>query len=777
MAGNQNLPTENINEVILGLLKIKSGSELDYQTYFNAIKKRLAAYRMVGGEIPYEEDQLLREELKRVGKLKDKGRFKVKKKKIKVASTGPGTGPSPAAGGGGASPPKSGAIVKAPFSGITKDFIQPPIQPVSVRDITDKKPGVKKDKTLDFLERINKTLGSILETLTNIGKQDAGERERQRKESEKKKRSEKEKGLESKTFDGIKKVVSTLIKPFQSIWDRIVNFIVYTLLGRAFIKLIDWFGKKENQEKVQSIIRFFGDHWATLLALYLRFGTGLGRFIGRLGGVLIKGAFKLGALATKLLLKAGVGKAGGKLSKVAGFLGGPRGKAVAAGLGIAADVAVTAGTAFGIEKLMGGEQEKTPPAPPIQKFAGGGSVKYPKFSGGGFNFKGLMSGASLGAMFGPLGMLLGGAFGSGKPQEMFSGFVSGEKGVDKIPAMLSDGEFVMSAGAVQKYGVDTFEAMNAAGGGDNRPKIMGGKTYAAGGGYMGDYMREQVKMRPASIDEMTGRSYKLQDLLGVRNQEEVARLVRLAGNKVPDVESLIGKNDFLRYKVGEIGRGAEGADEKIFKGLQRIYQQHFGAGPEFEKMMSNRVDARVLERSTKPTSTPRPKPQSRFRPGDFRRLSSLQNRFNYDALRGQSSPLSPDYFLRGQSSPLIRQPIPASRAIVPYTGGGNPIQQIYTNMNVPGGPTSALSTKVRPRGYGGALQAAFAAMEFADRKQQGQTNAQAGLGAAGSALGGQVGWMAGAKAGALLGGAIGAMFGGVGAAPGAAVGAMVSSND
>jgi hypothetical protein len=56
--------------------------------------------------------------------------------------------------------------------------------------------------------------------------------------------------------------------------------------------------------------------------------------------------------------------------------------------------------------------------------------------------------------------------------DMFGGFVSGEKGVDKIPAMLSDGEFVMSTGAVQKYGVDTLEGMNAAGGGTNKPKMM-----------------------------------------------------------------------------------------------------------------------------------------------------------------------------------------------------------------------------------------------------------------------------------------------------------------
>ena len=105
------------------------------------------------------------------------------------------------------------------------------------------------------------------------------------------------------------------------------------------------------------------------------------------------------------------------------------------------------------------------PEPAVQKYSGGGFVipKFPAFKGGGFNFKGMLGGMG----------------------DTFGGFVSGEKGVDKIPAMLSDGEFVMSAGAVQKYGVDTLEGMNAAGGGTNKPKMMGGTTYAAGGGMIG----------------------------------------------------------------------------------------------------------------------------------------------------------------------------------------------------------------------------------------------------------------------------------------------------
>ena len=56
---------------------------------------------------------------------------------------------------------------------------------------------------------------------------------------------------------------------------------------------------------------------------------------------------------------------------------------------------------------------------------------------------------------------------------------------DTVPAMLAPGEFVMSRGAVQKYGADTMASMNAAGGGTNLPQRMNGITYAAGGGLMG----------------------------------------------------------------------------------------------------------------------------------------------------------------------------------------------------------------------------------------------------------------------------------------------------
>jgi len=62
----------------------------------------------------------------------------------------------------------------------------------------------------------------------------------------------------------------------------------------------------------------------------------------------------------------------------------------------------------------------------------------------------------------------------------------------------------MSAGAVQKYGVDTLESMNAAGGGNNKPKVVHGTTYAAGGGMVGDSPPKngQTPLTPEQISKL-----------------------------------------------------------------------------------------------------------------------------------------------------------------------------------------------------------------------------------------------------------------------------------
>lgn len=290
---------------------------------------------------------------------------------------------------------------------------------------------------------IQKSLTEIIQILKIQNKTLKEQTEKTRKSSEVQKRADVEGNLE-KSVDKTLSAAEKVISPVKSLLDRIIDFILAVFIGRSIVKLIRWFSDPQNKTKVQSILRFLGDHWPKLLALYLRFGTGLGRFIGGLSSLLIRGTLRIAQAAAGLAARAGLKGAG----KVAGFLGGRYGKMLAVGLEVGTTVAGTMALTKGIENFNGLDDAKIP------KFAGGGLANFRKM----FRFG-------------------GGSF--------VPGYISGTKGVDKIPAMLSDGEFVMSRGAVQKYGVDTLESMNAAGGGTNRPKITNGKTYAAGGGAIG----------------------------------------------------------------------------------------------------------------------------------------------------------------------------------------------------------------------------------------------------------------------------------------------------
>ena len=62
----------------------------------------------------------------------------------------------------------------------------------------------------------------------------------------------------------------------------------------------------------------------------------------------------------------------------------------------------------------------------------------------------------------------------------------GSKG-DTVPAMLTPGEFVVSAPAVQKFGVNTMESMNLKGGGNNKPELKEPNIEVNNGGLISDY--------------------------------------------------------------------------------------------------------------------------------------------------------------------------------------------------------------------------------------------------------------------------------------------------
>ena len=181
-------------------------------------------------------------------------------------------------------------------------------------------------------------------------------------------------------------------------------------------------GDKKNQDKIQSIIKFFKDWWPTLLAAYLLFGNAFGKMAVKLGVMVGKVAINL---LKNIIPKLISGLAKMKMGK-AGMIGG---------------ALLAVGTA-GYMMTRGGKDKEESEVPSVTPRGDRSEAENQKFDD--------MSKAK--------------GFNKG-------GQVPGKGNTDTVPAMLTPGEFVMSKGAVQKYGVNTMESMNAAAGGTNRPTM------------------------------------------------------------------------------------------------------------------------------------------------------------------------------------------------------------------------------------------------------------------------------------------------------------------
>ena len=244
-----------------------------------------------------------------------------------------------------------------------------------------------------------------------------------KQEAENKRRSLKERLLEGsgKVFDGVKKATNKVLKPFQSVWENIIGFIKKIILGRVLFKILEWTSNPENQGKIDSIFKFLKDWWPVLLTAYLAFGNGLSRFVLGLTGKLVM----WGATLLKTVIPA--------LFKAIAAMG-PWGWAA---LGTAAVV-------------------------------GGGIMLHNRNK----NKEGEGDDTNVEAMGDDINVE---ATGDQEVQKLNKGGqVAGSGNTDTVPAMLTPGEFVMSKGAVQKYGADTLAGMNAAAGGTNIPTPMGG---------------------------------------------------------------------------------------------------------------------------------------------------------------------------------------------------------------------------------------------------------------------------------------------------------------
>ena len=375
------------------------------------------------------------------------------------------------------------------------------------------------------------SLDNILEALRKeqAAKDKLDAEERKRKEN--KKRKMKESGLE-KSLKAIKKQGEKMLAPVTNMFEKLKNGLLMLLAGKAVLTIFDWFQDEDNSKKVKTVFRFLSDFWPAIVGGLLLF---MPMVFGPLGFVVMLGALVFGFLpklisATKQLFGFGqqtekdADAADKDLKDVEKDTGNLDGAATAD--------AVTSDDIKPLEEKS--EQLKKAPEP--------GSGQAPA-----------------------------------KPVAMRSGGVVPGSGPNKdtIPAMLTPGAFVMSRGAVQEYGTDTLAAMNAMGGGTNRPTITNNVVYASTGGQMGG------KKEPGGRNKT--RSEAFDSMVGEKPSGGIGAFFSGVGKGISDFFSGTQKGMESAAGGGKKGGGGGSADDKFAKDMIKVHE-----GLRLDKYMDSR---------------------------------------------------------------------------------------------------------------------------------------------------------------------------------------------
>ena len=397
-------------------------------------------------------------------------------------------------------------------------------------------PAPENEKNQENLAIVLSGIDSIVKTLKDEKKQDKKHFSFLRKMVERFNRRKKEKKLEFKVFEGLKKAASTILEPVKSAWSKIIGFLQAVLLGRALFKIMDWMGNPDNKKKLDNILRFVKDYWPTMLAAYLLFGTGFTSMAVGLVKFIAWSTVKLLGLVPKLmaaLAKLKLGKIlkmipGGPLLKGALLLGG------------------TVATTYGIGKMLNKDKEAENLAAAqnqsteklIEEGMDPGEAATTSQSVVTSNSN-RMTDTNLRSDNNVLQTGMNDPLGGGFNKFAQGGFVSGPAGVDKVPARLTAGEFVMSKGAVQKYGANTLASMNAAGGGTNRP-TMG--RYKGGG-----------KVKGEAYNPMTGGSEYFHPDDGVNRGSLFTNFSFSTNKKTTKEENITSGSSTYPQKTSDVG--------------------------------------------------------------------------------------------------------------------------------------------------------------------------------------------------------------------------------
>ena len=336
---------------------------------------------------------------------------------------------------------------------------------------------------LESLQAIAATTDSIRNTLIRQQDLDEDAAEKMRIAGEKADRDKQEKGLESKP-GVLAKIGNKFVQPVMGLFEKIFNFIKTLLFGKFLLNFLDWFSNPANQGKIASFVRFIKDWWPALTAAVLLFGTGFTSLAVGLVKLVAGFTVKLVALVPKLLAALAKLKLGKLLKMIpgAGILKG--------GLILGGGVLAT----YGIGKMLNKDKE-------AENLAAAQNQSTEKLISEGMDSgeaattsqsvvtgdSNRMTDTNLRSNNNMLQTGMNDPLGGGFSRFNKGGQVPGSGNTDTVPAMLTPGEFVMSKGAVQQYGSNLLASMNAAAGGDNKPKYKDGKVHAFGGGKIDSY--------------------------------------------------------------------------------------------------------------------------------------------------------------------------------------------------------------------------------------------------------------------------------------------------
>ena len=430
---------KEINEGILRTyLGVEDASDIDFETYRTLLKEKIAAARMGGSKMDSGDISYLTNEFLRIRKFKAPEGQKKKKIDVKkfVQKTEETRKKSERLNNKFLESRKVTPSA-APSQSVKPQMLMlPPAQsPLGGgEDDQEFKEQVSKglENIVPNLDTLQSTMESILGTLKQQALLDKKEEREEDRLEAKERRVSREKALESKgkkTGVDDKNLGKKAVKPVKGIFDMLMDFFKNVLLGGALLFLLNVL--KDPKRMLQPLV----DALNNVLGFFNGIIRGINGFIDGFN------KFVFGPINNFVLnpIHSSLNFIEDRINDVLGLFGADPLENIpdeSPALEIPKIPEIPMYDPF---KIRPENQEQ---APPVQTFSGGGQVTNNSIN---------ITGA----------------------------------GADTQLIAAQPGEFVMSRGAVNKYGADTLADMNAAGGGTNKPRDNRGIQGFSNGGLVG----------------------------------------------------------------------------------------------------------------------------------------------------------------------------------------------------------------------------------------------------------------------------------------------------